>query len=139
MNDNGISAAIRVHLRMFQQASRQTGRSEAMLQAARPGDHIITATEAEARRLTRRLREIGKLEVTVSHSDPAKHPMRSRGTNPDGATIFDHTWIEGFWAHSLDQAAKEIAMYAAEMSKAPAPDQQMSPIARAMLDLEFRY
>lgn len=139
MNDHGLQAHVKASLRTFIAFSRRSGRTTAMIDAARNGDLIITASEQEARRIRRLLQDAGK-EVTVGISDPARDPMMRRGTNPTGATIFDHSWLELYWETQIDRAAANLFNIKQAMSKQqePEPEQRLSDRACNIIDWSLR-
>lgn len=139
MNDHGLQAHVKASLRTFIAFSRRSGRTTAMIDAARDGDLIITANEPEARRLRRLLHDAGK-EVAVGISDPGRNPMMLRGTNPTGATIFDHVWLGLYWETQIDLAASSLFQIKQAMSKQqePEPEQRLSDRARNIIDWNLR-
>lgn len=134
MIDHGISAAIKTAVRTFEIFSRRTGRTSAMIAAIRPGDRIITATQEEQRRIRRILKLAGKEDIEVSFSDPREDPLRRRGTNPNGATVFDHLYIEGWWLAAIERADRELRSAEAALSSAPPPPELISEVADRYLD-----
>jgi len=116
-NDYGTSAALKAYLTCFEQSSRRSGRTMAMLRAVGSGDRIVTSTEQEARRLKALLRDMGKENVEVRALDPRSHPMDRLGTNAYGATVFDHNWVEGYWKHRIENAASDLTGIEEALSK----------------------
>lgn len=116
MNDHGLSATMKSALEIFCQASRGTGRSTALLERVKPGDAIVTATAQEARHLRDQLRQMNKPDVAVFQAAPRDMPLARLGTNPTGATYFDHLFIEARWGYMIDQVGGELAQWEAALS-----------------------
>lgn len=130
--DNGISSAMRMALHMFEQSSRRTGRTWRLLAAARPGDLIVTWCPTERERLLGLLRGAKKEDVEVIFLDPKRDPMWRQGTNPRGATLFDHGWIALHYQHRLAEIANDLNIWQAAMSMAPHPEVERG-------DMDWRY
>lgn len=138
MINHGIKAAVMMAFRVFANMSQGTGRTEAMIRSARVGDMILCATAVERRHVENRLKELKRTGVKVGFSDPKGDPMRIRGTNPTGATIFSHLFIEQFWEHRLEGIDRELRFYQGALSKLDVPGQDIHPMAARMIDLERR-
>lgn len=121
MEDYGIGGAVRMGRLVFSQASRRSGRTARMIERARPGDIIVVGEEAERRRIERILKDEKKPDVRVIVLSPNRHPMDWHGTNPRGAMIFDHSWIEGWWDGKIEGIRAELEMIEQAMSKRPPP------------------
>lgn len=130
--DNGLSSALKMGLEMFEQSSRRTGRTWRLLAAARPGDLIVTWSVPERGRLQRLLREAKKEDVEVIFLDPRRDPRWRQGTNPRGATLFDHGWIALHYKHRLAAIADDLNIWQAAMSMAPPPEVEQS-------DMDWRF
>lgn len=111
----GIGAGITGAARIYSHSARQTGRTAAMLDAAKDGDRILCLNNKEADRLRRLLRE-RKLDVEVVVV-PTKDPSRAfdRGT-PSGRSVFDHSWVEQYYMEAIEQARKDIDHLQTELS-----------------------
>lgn len=107
MDHFGIGAAIRGVAEVYFRSARHTGRTTTLLSNLKNGDRLICIDGQSAERMGRLCRERG-LEVECSAVSP-KDPQRvfERGT-PRGRTIFDHPWIEQFYALAIERAAKDI-------------------------------
>lgn len=136
MQDNGIKAAMLLAFRTFATLSRGTGRTDAMIRGARVGDIILCADETEYRYVRRRLKELGRDGIKVSWSDPKTDPRRMRGTNPMGATIFTHLYIERFWEHRMAKIDEELRYFHAALSKEDVPGHDIHPMAQRVIDHE---
>lgn len=132
VDDHGLAAAMNMALHTFEQSSRRSGRTARLLASVRDNDVIVTWGEPERARLKRQLRELGKPEVEVVVLDPKKDPLYRQGTNPSGATIFDHGWIFQHYQHRLTQIASDIDIWQAAMSKEPPPPYEPS-------EMRYRY
>lgn len=92
-----LQSAVRWHDDMH----RGSGRSEHMLQTIQPPAVILTSNEQEAKRLRRRLVELGKTGVTVTTNILHTRGMRAR-------VRVDHEWARDHFLRSLDVAQSEI-------------------------------
>lgn len=92
----GIGIALKGMVRIYQETARRSGRTTLMLDRLKNGDRVICLVTHEAHRLKQLCRERG-LDVEIS-TCPPDDPGRlfERGT-PQGATIFDHSWVEKFF------------------------------------------
>jgi len=115
MDAFGIGAGIAGAARIYSHSARQTGRTTAMLDAAKDGDRILCLNAKEADRLRRLLRDRGlEVEVIVV---PTRDPGAafSRGT-PTGRSIFDHSWVEQHYMEAIERARKDIDHLQTELS-----------------------
>lgn len=116
-------------LQTFVMASRCTGRTSALIAAARAGDVIITGTGAEKRRIESLLRQSGKIDVVVRYFDPAKANWAAIGPNRRGATLFDHYWLEAYWQSRLSDIRADVVKMQRYLSGALPPEQEQSVMA----------
>jgi hypothetical protein len=109
MDHFGIGAAMRGMLLNYQYSARQTGRTTSLVESVKDGDQVVFATRQEAERVERLIKERG-INVKCIVVDP-KEPNRlmERATlHGYGRTIFDHTWVEQFYANAIEHAANVI-------------------------------
>lgn len=115
MDPYGIGNAYRAMAMMYTQASRRTGRTTQMLDRLKNGDRVVCLESAEVHRLKRLCHERG-LEVefiTCSPKDPGQLLMR--GT-PEGQSVFEHTWVERFFASRIEHLVEEFAQLQRDLS-----------------------
>lgn len=113
MDHFGIGAAMRAMLVNYSQSARRTGRTTSLLDDVEPGDRVVFANSKHAREFQQLLRErFRSMRVDPKNAeqiscvvvDPKEpHKVFELGT-PKGRTIFDHTWIEMFYALEVDRA-----------------------------------
>ncbi len=128
MRDFGTGAAVSMALEMFENTSRSSGRTQALVDMARPGDLILCMKSAHSRELVSRLREAGKLAVqgwgtneavSVRTIDAAKDFRLDCGTNPHGRVLFDHSLTTEVYRRAIRDAAQYLMKMEQAMSKAP--------------------
>lgn len=107
MDQFGIGAAIGALVSIYSRSSRGSGRTISLVESVKDGDRICFSTWQEAERVNRLLSERGvKVECIVI--DPNRpESLMHRGTS-QGRTIFDHSWVEQFYANAVERAQKEI-------------------------------
>lgn len=99
MIDYGYVPMLKTALRLFEDMSRGTGRTEYLLDVVQAGDRIVVGTEMERRRLENLLRETGKRDVevcavNVDSRDKWKHRLAMlSASRPLRPTLFDHTFV----------------------------------------------
>ena len=104
MDHFGIGAALQGAARIYFQSARRTGRTTALLQSLKEGDRVIVATQAEYRQWQRLIVERQlNVDVRLFRVDRA-HELCQLGTS-QGRTLFEHTWVEQFYLHRLQDAA----------------------------------
>lgn len=121
MEDHGLGAAMTMARIVFEQSSRRSGQTEGLLQRARAGDVIVVIAPRERMRLERKLKEMGKADIKVVVMTPDRNPMERGGTNREGATLFDHTWIEAWWTRKIQAIRNELEMIEKAMSTEQPP------------------
>jgi hypothetical protein len=103
MDAFGIGESIQEILRDYFGQERRTGRTTAMLEALRDGDMVVFLTHEEMRRVVR-LAQIKGVKITgivVPTWNP--HSVRDHPA-PEGRTVFDHSWIEAYYAQEIKSA-----------------------------------
>lgn len=136
MIDHGLKAAMMTAFRIFTYASRGTGRTNAMIRSARPGDLILCGSATEQKDVTRRLEEAGRKHIDVKFIHPNRNPLAHRGTNPRGATIFSHLYIEKFWEHRIEEIDRELRNAQMAMSKIDPPDEDVSGLVQRVYEAD---
>lgn len=136
MDHFGIGAAIKGMAEVYFHSARRTGRTTALLSNLKNGDRVICIDGQSAERMRRLCRERG-LEVDCIALAP-RDPQRvfERGT-PHGRTIFDHPWIEQFYALAIERAAKDIEHFQRESSGYGEAHQQTKMAACEMQKWNF--
>lgn len=103
----GFGAAADMALSLFEDASRATGRTTRLIQAAQHGDIIVVPALPMVRHVERMLREAGKEGVRVLHF--SVHGIdRMRGQKAKGTVYFDSTWVLAFYRERLRQAGNDL-------------------------------
>lgn len=105
----GIAAGVRGAMEVYFSCSRKTGRTKRLVESLAIGDRIVCLNEQHASMLRRLMEVHGKNNaecVVVPVSSPAE--LCKFGT-PRGRTIFDHPWIEEFYASRMEAAGCEMA------------------------------
>ncbi|WP_010186032.1 hypothetical protein [Sphingomonas sp. PAMC 26605] len=138
MEDHGLGAAMTMARIVFEQSSRRSGRTESLLLRARPGDVIVVTTARDRMLLKRKLEESGKADVRVSVMTPDLDPRGRGGTNREGATLFDHSWIEAWWTKRIAGIRDELVAIERDMSTEPPPAASRSDMAWRFSEYEHR-
>lgn len=129
MDHFGIGSAIAGAVAIYLRSSRGTGRTTSLVESVKDGDRIVFSVASEAKRVQRLCEERGvKVECIVI--DP-KSPQRifERGTS-QGRTIFDHSWVEQYYLHAIEDAQKDIDRLERESSGYGAAHQETKHRAR---------
>lgn len=92
----GFVGALRYALKMFDLGASQTGRTEAMLYSARPGDNIVVATHAQERWLRTKINELGLHGLNIIVCLPERLDASISLTGLQGVTHFSHDWVMAF-------------------------------------------
>jgi hypothetical protein len=115
MDHFGIGQAMQAAARIYFQSARRTGRTTSLLDSLKDGDRICCATSKEAARLERMCHE-RKLKVECIVIDPASPERLMERPTSEGRTIFDHSWVEQFYADTLERARNAIDNFQRETS-----------------------
>lgn len=101
----GLYASLRAYLEMYVELHRTSGRTNKLIDEAKPGDWIITGNQEEVRRIDREMHRQGKADVRITYAATVDDLMRKaheRGKmKPGGRVLFDHFAIEGFYRSAL--------------------------------------
>lgn len=108
MNDFGINAHVRASMTMFEEMSRSSGRTTDVCRAAKEGDLIVCASQADSRNVRTILREMGKDKIVEVTFRDVRQGFGRHGTHPTGVVLFDHPFVEGFWRHRVGEIAGEL-------------------------------
>ena len=107
MDHFGIGAGLLGAANIYFNSARQTGRTTSLIESVKDGDRIIVSTLREVSRIERLLAERG-LKVTVLAVNPDTPQKLFESTTSQGRTIFDHWWVEQYYALALKQASSVI-------------------------------
>lgn len=115
MDHFGIGAAIRGAIDVYICAARRTGRTTALLESLKDGDRVVCHETKHQRELQRLCRE-RKLNVEVILVPVTKpEDVFMRGTS-EGRTLFDHAWLEAYYADVVEEAAKRVDYWQTQSS-----------------------
>jgi hypothetical protein len=115
MDHFGIGAALQGAARVYFQGARRTGRTTSLLDSLRGGDRIVCASRQEARSMEQLCHE-RKLKVECIVVAPSGlDRLIERGTS-QGRTLFDHGFVEQYYAQALERAAQGIDYFQREAS-----------------------
>jgi HD-GYP domain-containing protein (c-di-GMP phosphodiesterase class II) len=109
MDQHGIGAALLAGLNIYQSATRQTGRTNKLVESIDERTTILTHSEREANRLTWLLEErrnrTGKSFVAPRvHRQETLHTTRLR-------MVYDHALVEQLYQRAINDVADEIAYF----------------------------
>lgn len=107
MDHFGIGAAMKTANLIYSQAARRTGRTTSLVESLKDGDRVVFINRIDAECMQRLCRERGaKVDcIVVDVKEPYELMRRAPS---EGRTLFDHTWVERFYLHQIEQASKEI-------------------------------
>jgi len=109
MDHFGIGAAMRGMFLNYMHSARRSGRTTSLVESVKDGDRIVFAERREAERIEHLLnkRSVKVQCIVVDPRDPGR--LIERGSLPgNGRTIFDHGWVERFYADAIERAADTI-------------------------------
>ena len=115
MDIYGISQAITGVVETYFNLSRATGRTTHLADNLRTGDRVVFVDVHEAKRVQRlyKDRDIDINVLVVPTRDPTQLFDRPASK---GRTIFDHAWVEQFYADALADATKTIERFQTQSS-----------------------
>ncbi len=113
MDNYGIGAAALGGFRIAMAAQRRSGRTTDMLDSLKPGDRVVFLNERERQRVTALAKERG-IDLDGIVCEPGNWPIE-RGT-PKGRLIFDHSWVEAYYADTIQRAIDDLKHYTVELS-----------------------
>jgi hypothetical protein len=107
MDHFGIGAAMKAMALNYTYSARRTGRTTSLVESVKDGDRIVFAERREADRVGHLCLERGvKVEcIVIDPRDPGRVMERRQ---PEGRTIFDHSWVEIFYMRAIEAAAGAI-------------------------------
>ena len=105
----GITNAIKVMLRGYSLGSRASGRTTYLLAQLKDGDTVLCSCIGETEHL-RQLVHAKGLIVDVKCLPPTEPTsvMDRMHRYAKGRVLFDHGWVEAFYADQFDSAAKQL-------------------------------
>lgn len=107
MDHFGIGTAMYALARTLFRTAKGSGRSTSLIESLKDGDRVVFHSPAEAERVKRlcRDRRIVVDCITISPKDPSR--LFGTGTSI-GRTLFDHSWVEQYYLHAIENAECEI-------------------------------
>lgn len=112
----GIGAAVKGAMNVYFQSARRTGRTTSMLETLKDGDRVYFACQQDARNFDRLCKERGRgVECLVIDPKEPQSIFHRHGTC-SGRAIFDHSWLEQFYQHGLEQMQEHVACLERESS-----------------------
>lgn len=107
MDAFGIGTALEGCAEIYFRSARKSGRTTAMVEAAKDGDRFVFLNSAHAKHAELMLKERNiKAEcIVVSPKNPGSIFQRSTSK---GRTVFDHSWLEEYWMQEIRHVAKSI-------------------------------
>jgi selenocysteine-specific translation elongation factor len=115
MDHFGIGAAMRSMRSVYSLGARRSGRTTSLVESVKDGDRIVFNNPIEAERVKRLCLERNvKVECIVI--DPRTPHQVMERKQAERRTIFDHSWVEKYYAISLERAEAELDMLERETS-----------------------
>ena len=107
MDHFGIGAAMKAMALNYTYSARRTGRTTSLVESVKDGDRIVFAEQHEAKRVQRLCLERGvKVEcIVIDPRDPGRVMERKQ---PEGRTIFDHSWVESYYMRAIELAGDTL-------------------------------
>lgn len=117
MDHFGIGAGITAVVRTFFQAARATGRTTSLVESLKTGDRVVFLTEREGRRVQAMCKDRGvRIQIVVNDARNLD-PLRGYGSpGDDGRFVFDHSWVEEFYNHTIERAQHRLDQFQRELS-----------------------
>lgn len=116
MDENGMGSAALVGLRLFDAASRRSGRTERMIERARDGDVIVCSQDREAQRVKALLRKAGKNTAVVhAKASPGSlsHIVQAVAFGARGGRVlFDHEFAYAYISAAIQDAEYDLTRVA---------------------------
>jgi hypothetical protein len=111
----GIGQAVKGAVSIYFRSARGGGRTISMVESVKDGDRICFTNRKEADRVSKLCQERNvSVECIVIHPHmPEK--LFERGSSI-GRTIFDHSWVEEYYLHAIEQCARSIDHFERETS-----------------------
>mgnify|MGYP000302334208 CR=1 FL=1 len=108
MDAFGIGAALQGTQQVYFRSARQTGRTTALLESLKPGDHVVCADAKSVARYKRLIEELGVKNIRLSVVAVNDPQSLFEKPTAEGRTVFDHTWLELFYTRQLEEATRFI-------------------------------
>lgn len=107
MDHFGIGAAMKAMALNYTCSARRSGRTTSLVESVKAGDRIVFADRREAERVERLCLERGvKVEcIVLDPRDPGQLMGRKQ---PEGRSIFDHSWVEKYYMQTIEHACNVI-------------------------------
>lgn len=118
--DYGFGASIKTHIEQFENHSRRTGRTHAMLSAMKNGDTVFTVDGKAARYLEEQALEMGKT-IKARVLFPGPDADMSRLFEGKGTTYFDNLWYWEFWNSAITANQEQLAYIHANINLGKPP------------------
>lgn len=99
---------------MFQQ-SRGSGRTTELLHSLKDGDRVVFTNSTESERVKRLANEMG-IRIETQVIDPSRPDRLTEFGTPAGHLILDHSWVEAYYMHALEEAGRSIDRIQRELS-----------------------
>lgn len=101
----GIGNAVRGALEIYFRSARRSGRTTALIEHLQDGDRVVFLNQKHAEHFQRQARQLGKeIEIAVCPVNDLHRIMDRPGSA--NRLFLDHSWIEEFYLHKMDQAAE---------------------------------
>jgi hypothetical protein len=111
----GIGAAMRGMANVYFIQSRRSGRTISLINSLKGGDRVVFTDERHARHAQLLAKERG-IELDYVIIDPRTPGSIFERASSQGRTIFDHSWVEEFFLHRIDEAIRDIDRLQVESS-----------------------
>lgn len=108
MDEHGMGSSALSGLRLFEMASRRSGRTTRMVAMADDRDVVVCATAREAQRVERMLREKGK-KTRVTHCPQSLGALADVRPAVNGRCLLDHSWVYEYFIGALESAERDLA------------------------------
>lgn len=117
MDHFGIGAGVTAVVRTFFQAARATGRTTSLVESLKTGDRVVFLNEREGRRVQAMCKDRGvEIQITVNDARYLDRLLSHGPPRHDGRLVFDHSWVEEFYSHTIEQAQRKLDHFQRELS-----------------------
>ena len=111
----GIGSAVKGTVNIYFQSARGTGRTTNLIESLDDGDRVVFSSSKEAKRVEKLCRERG-INILTLIADPKKLGDIMQWGTSQKRTIFDHSFVEEYYRHSLESATKRLAYIERQLS-----------------------
>lgn len=108
MDEHGMGSSALSGLRLFEMASRRSGRTTRMVAMADDRDVIVCTTARETQRVERMLREKGK-KTRVTNCPPSLDALANIRPAVYGRCLPDHSWVYEYFVGAIERAERDLA------------------------------